>query len=122
MCRISAFLFAALIISSSAFAQSFDGKYEGKAILTKGGDECGAKADEFLLEVRGQNIRIVSKRADKPIEGKIESSGQLFASGPGRGNVTLEWRAQILATKTGLGTLLQKGSDICQFLVSLKRS
>lgn len=115
-------LFSALVFSNAALAQSFDGKYEGKLLLTKGADDCGAKSDVFLLEVKGSGIRIVSPRAEKPFEGKIQNDGQLFASGAGRGNVTLEWRAQILATKTGLGTMLQKGSGICQFLLSLKRS
>lgn len=115
--------FSALVFSTLAHAQSFDGKYEGKMILTKGGAECGASSDVFLLEVKGSGIRISSQRAEKPLEGRIQNDGQLFAGGTGRGNFALEWRAQILATKTGLGTLLLTGNGIiCQFLLSLKRS
>lgn len=121
--RSFVFLFFALVFATSAYAQSFDGKYEGKMILTKGGDECGAKADEFTLEVRGSTVRLVSKRADKPIEGKIQGDGQFFASGTGRNKAALEFRGQILAsTKTGLGSVLQKSDGICQFLTSFKRS
>jgi hypothetical protein len=112
---------SALIFSPLAYAQSFDGRYEGKLLLTKG-DDCGEKSEAFAMEIKGKTIRIVSARALKPIEGEIRDDGQFSASGPGRGGVTLEWRAQILATKTGLGTMLQKGSGICQFLLSLKRS
>jgi hypothetical protein len=119
--RSFVFLFSFLVFSSAAHAQSFDGKYEGKLILTKG-EDCGEKSEAFVLEVKGNKIRILSPRAPKPLEGEIRPDGQLAASGPGRGNVTLEWRAQILATKTGLGTLLQKGSGLCQFLLSLKRT
>jgi hypothetical protein len=119
--RSFVFLFSFLVFSSAALAQSFDGKYEGKLILTKG-EDCGEKSEAFVLEVKGNKIRIVSPRAPKPLEGEIRPDGQLAANGPGRGNVTLEWRAQILATKTGLGTLLQKGSGLCQFLLSLKRN
>lgn len=121
--RSFSLLFLFLVLSSSAHAQSFDGKYEGKAILTKGGDDCGEKVDEFMLEVRSGNIRIVSKRAATPLEGKIQNDGQFFASGAARNKAVLEFRGQILAsTKTGLGSLLQKSDGICQFLTSFKRS
>lgn len=120
--RSFSILLFGLLLSTFAHAQSFDGKYEGKMILTKGGDECGAKSDVFLLEIKGATIRIASQRAEKPFEGKIQSDGQFFASGTARNKAALEWRGQILATKTGLGTMLQKGSGICQFLLSLKRN
>jgi hypothetical protein len=123
MRHMFAFLIAALLIPSFAQAQSFDGKYEGKAILTKGGDECGAKVEEFVLEVRGSNVRIASKRTAKPVEGKIQNDGQFAASGTTSSNAPLEFRGQILAsTKTGLGSLLLKSDGICQFLTSFKRS
>jgi hypothetical protein len=116
-------LFSAFIFSAAAHAQSFDGKYEGKMILTKGGDECGDRSDEFALEVKGGNVRIVAKRAATPIEGKIQNDGQFFASGPARNKATLEFRGQILAsTKTGLGSVLLKSAGTCQFLTSFKRS
>ena len=118
-------LLSFLVLSSPAFSQSFDGKYEGKAILTKGGDDCGAKVEEFALEVRGGNVRIASKRTDKPVEGKIQNDGQFLASGTTAKKAPLEFRGQILAsTKTGLGSLLLKsdGDNLCQFLTSFKRS
>lgn len=115
-------LFSFLAFSAPASAQSFDGKYEGKILLTQGGSDCGEKNEAFVLEVKGKTIRITSPRATKAIEGEIRADGQWSASGPGRGGVMLEWRAQILATKTGLGTMLQKGSSLCQFLLSLKRN
>jgi|GEM_PF-2206151 len=120
-----AFLFSTIVFISAAHAQSFDGKYEGKAILTKGGDDCGAKVEEFVLEVRGGNVRIASKRTDKPVEGKIQNDGQFLASGTTAKKAPLEFRGQILAsTKTGLGSLLLKsdGDNLCQFLTSFKRS
>ncbi len=123
--RIRSFvlLFFAFAFSTAAHAQSFDGKYEGKMILTKGGDECGAKSDEFTLEVKGGTVRIVTKRTDKPLDGKIQNDGQFFASGTARNKATLEFRGQILAsTKTGLGSVLQKSDGICSFLTSFKRS
>jgi hypothetical protein len=120
MLRSFVLLFSILTFSSPASAQSFDGKYEGKLLLTQGSD-CGEKSEVFTLEIKGKTIRIVSPRGTKPIDGEIQPDGQFFASGPGRGGVTLEWRAQILATKTGLGTMLQKGNGLCQFLLSLKR-
>jgi hypothetical protein len=120
MRRAFAFILTALLIPSFAHAQSFDGKYEGKLLLTKGGAECGPTSDEFVLEVKGAAVRIV--RGNTPFEGKIESDGQLFASGTQSG-FPVEWRAQILATKTGLGTMIRTGSGIfCQFLISLKRT
>ena len=116
-------LFSALFFSTAAYAQSFDGKYEGKMILTKGGDECGAKSDEFSLEVKGGNVRIVTKRADKPLDGKIQNDGQFFAGGVASNKAALEFRGQILvSTKTGLGSVLQKSDGFCQFLTSFKRS
>jgi hypothetical protein len=123
MRHVFALVFAALVIPSFAHAQTFDGKYEGKMILTKGGDDCGAKSDEFALEVKGKAIRIVSKRAEKPLAGEINDSGQFFASGTAQNKAALEFRGQILAsTKTGLGSVLIKSGDICQFLTSFKRS
>jgi len=113
--------FSAFVFSVSAHAQSFDGRYEGKLILTQGSD-CGEKSEAFAAEIKGKTVRIASARSDKPVEGQIQDNGQFFLTGPGRGNVTLEWRGQILATKTGLGTLLHKGSSTCQFLLSLKRN
>jgi len=121
MIRLTALIL--LLSATPASAQSFDGKYEGKMILTKGGDECGAKSDEFVLDVKAGTARIVTKRAEKPLEGKIQNDGQFFASGPARNKATLEFRGQILAsTKTGLGSVLQKSDGICQFLTSFKRS
>jgi hypothetical protein len=116
-------LFSAFIFSAAAHAQSFDGKYEGKMILTKGGDECGAKSDVFLLEVKGSTARIVSQRMENPLERKIQNDGQFFASGLARNKAAIEFRGQILAsTKTGLGSVLQKSDGICSFLTSFKRS
>jgi hypothetical protein len=121
--RSFVFLFLLLVFSSAASAESFDGKYEGKMILTKGGDECGAKSDAFVLEVKGGNVRIVSQRTDKPLEGKIQNDGQFFAGGTTRTKNPIEFRGQILAsTKTGLGSVLQKADGICQFLTSFKRN
>ena len=119
--RIFLILLSPFVFSSLAHAQSFDGRYEGNLILTRDGGDCGDKTEKFRAEVKGANIRIFSARADKPSDGKIQSDGQLFASGPGRGGATLEWRAQILATKSGLGSLLIKSGVLCQFLLSLKR-
>ena len=112
------------VFSISAHAQSFDGRYEGKLLLTQGND-CGEKSEVFQAEVKGKTIRIVSARASKPFEGTIQDNGQFFATGnysSGGKNVTLEWRGQILATKTALGTALLKSDGFCQFLLSLKRN
>lgn len=117
-----AIFFAALVISSPASAQNFDGRYEGNLLLTRDGGECGNKSEKFQAEVRGKIVRITSERMERPLEGEIRADGQLFVSGAGRGNAALEWRAQILSTKSGLGSLLlRRGDNICQFLLSLKR-
>ena len=116
--------FSVLVFSSFAHAQSFDGRYEGKLLLTQGND-CGEKSETFQAEVKGKTIRIVSPRASKPFEGAIQDNGQFFATGSysaGGKNVTLEWRGQILATKTALGSALLKSDGLCQFLLSLKRN
>jgi hypothetical protein len=117
------FLFV-FLLPSLAHAQTFDGRYEGKLLLTQGSD-CGEKSEVFQAEVKGKTIRIVSPRASKPFEGTIQDNGQFFATGnysaAGK-NVTLEWRGQILATKTALGTALLKSDGFCQFLLSLKRN
>src|SRR5690606_31290837 len=107
--------------ASPASAQNFDGLYDGSLLLTRDGGDCGDKTQKFLAEVKGRTIRIMSPRAEKPIEGEIGSDGQFFISGPGRGNTRLEWRAQILSSKSGLGSLLlRRGDSICQFLLSLR--
>lgn len=115
-------LFVAIaFLSSPAHAQKFDGRYEGNILLTRDGGDCGDKTQKFQAEVKGKTIRITSPRADKPLEGEIANDGQFFVSGPGRGNTKLEWRAQILSTKSGLGSMLQRrGDSLCQFLLSLK--
>jgi hypothetical protein len=116
--------FSAFLFSSLAHAQSFDGRYEGKLLLTQGAD-CGDKSEVFQAEVKGKTIRIFSPRASKPFEGTIRDNGQFFATdnySAGGKNVTLEWRGQILATKTALGTAFLKSDGFCQFLLSLKRS
>jgi len=116
-------LFSALTFVSPASAQNFDGRYEGNLLLTRDGGDCGDKSEKFQAEVRGKIVRITSARNEKPLEGEIRTDGQLFVSGAGRNNATLEWRAQILSTKTGLGSLLlRRGDSFCQFLLSLKRT
>lgn len=110
-----------LFLPFPASAQSFDGRYDGTLLLTRDGGDCGNKTEKFQAEVKGRIIRIASPRAEKTLEGEIGSDGQFLVSGAGRGNVTLEWRAQILASKSGLGSLLQRrGDSLCQFLLSLR--
>jgi len=119
----SLFLFSVLLfLLSPAAAQSFDGRYDGNLLLTRDGGDCGRKAEKFQAEIKGRTIRITSLRAEKPLDGEIESDGGFFVSGPGSGNVKLEFRAQILASKSGLGSLLLlRGETVCQFLLSLKQ-
>jgi len=118
-----AILLAALVIASPASAQNFNGRYEGNLLLTRDGGECGSKSEKFQAEIRGKTVRITSQRMERPLEGEIRADGQFLVSGAGSGNSTLEWRAQILSTKTGLGTLLlRRGDSFCQFLLSLKLS
>lgn len=119
----SLFLFSVLLFFlSPAAAQSFDGRYDGNLLLTRDGGDCGDKIQKFQAEIKGNRIRITSARADKPLDGEIESDGRFFVGGPGRGHVKLEFRAQILATKSGLGSLLLlRGETVCQFLLSLKQ-
>jgi hypothetical protein len=112
--------FSVLVFSTAVSAQNFDGRYDGNLLLTRDGGDCGSKAEKFQAEVKGKSIRIVSPRGDKPFEGEI-ADGQFFASGPGRNKATLEWRGQILATKSALGSMLLKTGNPCQFLLSLKR-
>lgn len=115
-------LFSALTFVSPASGQNFDGRYEGNLLLTRDGGDCGDKSEKFQAEVKGKIVRITSARNEKPLEGEIRADGQFLVSGAGRNNATLEWRAQILSTKTGLGTLLlRRGDSLCQFLLSLKR-
>jgi hypothetical protein len=122
MRRVSALLFAALVISFPASAQNFDGRYEGNLLLTRDGGDCGNKAEKFQAEIKGKLIRITSPRMDKPLEGEIAGDGQFLVSSTGRGNTKLEWRAQILSTKSGLGSMLaRRGDSVCQFLLSLKQ-
>ncbi len=117
----SALLLAALVIPVSASAQSFDGRYDGNLLLTRDGGDCGDKIQKFQAEIKGRAVRITSARSEKPLDGEIESDGRFLVSGPGRGNATLEFRAQILSTKSGLGSLLiLRGENVCQFLLSLK--
>ncbi len=110
-----------LLLPLPASAQSFDGRYDGTLLLTRDGGDCGNKTEKFQAEIKGRIIRITSPRAEKTLEGEIGSDGQFFVRGNGRGNATLEWRAQILASKSGLGSLLQRSGDsLCQFLLSLR--
>lgn len=124
---MSRFLFVSffLLTSLSANAQSFDGRYDGTLLLTRGGDECGDKSQKFRAEIKGATIRIIGQRTDKPFEGTIAADGQFLANGAYsiRGsNVTFEWRGQILSTKSGLGSLLMRGEHLCQFLLSIRQN
>lgn len=117
-------LFSALLvisIAAPASAQSFDGKYDGNILLTRDGGNCGDKIQKFQAEVKGKTIRIVSPRGDKPFNDEIAADGQFLASGPGRGG-PMEWRGQILATKSALGSMLIRNEGLCQFLLSMKQS
>lgn len=121
MLRSLLLFFIFLFLSSPASAQSFDGRYDGNLLLTRDGGDCGDKIQKFQAEIKGRAVRITSARSEKPLDGEIESDGRFLVSGPGRGNATLEFRAQILSTKSGLGSLLiLRGENVCQFLLSLK--
>lgn len=119
---------AVLLFAASSFAahaQSFDGRYEGSLVLTRGGGDCGDKTQKFSAEIKGATIRISSALSNKSFEGKIGADDQFFASSNvafrGR-NVTLEWRGQILSTRSGLGSMLIKSEGLCQFLLSIKQT
>ena len=121
--RLFALPLVILLSTFSASAQSFDGRYEGNLLLTRDGGDCGEKIEKFQAEIKGSKIRIVTARASSPLEGDIESSGQFVVSGTARNDATLEFRAQILSTKSGLGSMLvRRGDNICQFLLSLKQN
>jgi len=112
-----------VFFSFSALAQNFDGRYDGTLLLTRDGGDCGEKIEKFQAQIKGAKIRIVTARAASPLEGEIESDGRFLVSGKGRNDATLEFRAQILSTKSGLGSLLiRRGDNFCQFLLSLKQN
>jgi hypothetical protein len=118
-------LAALLTLFSFANAQTFNGRYEGNLLLTTRSDDCGDKTQKFRAEVTGAIIRISSPLSNKAFEGEINANGQFFAQGSyafrGR-NVALEWRGQILSTKSGLGSLLMRSDPPCQFLISIKQN
>ena len=55
--RSFALFFSVFVFSSFAHAQSFDGRYEGKLLLTQGSD-CGEKSETFQAEVKLSLIHI----------------------------------------------------------------
>lgn len=47
-----AILFAALVLSSPASAENFDGRYDGDLLLTRDGGDCGDNICQFQLSLK----------------------------------------------------------------------
>ena len=47
-----AFLFAALVLSSPAYAENFDGRYDGNPLLTRDGGDCGDNICQFQRSLK----------------------------------------------------------------------